>query len=77
MKDIVTKLMSTPVKERLLEFASVLLTGFVNRLEPLKTGVNSNAIFSQLFCVVPKPGVRGSSPLRDATQAIEIIDDRR
>jgi hypothetical protein len=55
-----------PVQERSLKFKNHFRAVSLNCFELSKTAVNRSAIFKQLFCVVPKPGVRGSSPLRDA-----------
>jgi hypothetical protein len=57
---------SVSVQAHLLQFKNLLWRGFVNSIELPKPAMNASAIFRQLFYVVPKPGVRGSSPLRDA-----------
>ena len=40
--------------------------GFVNGVELPKRAMNGSTMFRQQRRVLPKPGVRGSSPLRNA-----------
>ena len=48
-------------------------TGFVHSLEPERTPLNGGAAVQHPELALPKPGVRGSSPLRDAI--LDTISD--
>jgi hypothetical protein len=59
---------SAPMRAFSPQFKIRARAGFMDLQEPPRTLLNGDAAIQHLEIAIPKPGVRGSSPLRDANE---------